>query len=178
MEVLFLFFQLSGIFPDCHDFLNVVESGLPATSTSSLKTLWFISSGHTDLWEYHDIEWSWACSSLILGEILLPQTFPDLGNWEMGKAWLPAEWDEELVGYLRLLHVFSIVLPSHQWGYILLGLSFLTYLLKESLLIIFSIPCFVLFHLCLGFPDPVLTQPDHIPVPYQGPRYTAMYLIR
>lgn len=165
-----LFFQLSGISPECHGFLNVMESGLPATPTATSGP-WDVSHEATE-----------TCHQVILNLLFTytvrdsaPSTFP--WRFEMprdgqsltvsGMRWR-THWMPQTSPY-----VLSIILPAPQWGYILLGLSFL-FTHKISSCCSF-IPCFVLFHLSwLSWSLP--TQPDHIPVPYQGHRYTAVYL--
>jgi len=45
-----LFFQSPGTLPDCHEFSNIIESGLAIKSDNSLRTVGYISSGPIDLW--------------------------------------------------------------------------------------------------------------------------------
>lgn len=143
-----LFFQLSGISPECHGFLNVMESGLPATSTATSGP-WDVSHEATE-----------TCHQVILNLLFTytvrdsaPSTFP--WRFEMptdgqsltvsGMRWR-THWMPQTSPY-----VLSIILPAPQWGYILLGL----YLLIKSLLAVLS-SLVLCYFICLGFPDPSL----------------------
>lgn len=53
---------------------------------------------------------------------------------------------------------------AYQQEYDFFGLSLLTYMLIELLLVILCIPCQAQFHLCLGFPHALPTHLNHIPV--------------
>jgi len=53
--------------------------------------------------------------------------------------------------------------PNLSEGYILLSLSLLTNVSKESLTVILHIPCQVQLHVHLSFPDPISACPDSIP---------------
>jgi len=60
------FFQSPGISPDCHNFSNIIESGLVTTSPNSLQTLGCIRF----------LRWLWTCSSITAGGTLLLQSPP------------------------------------------------------------------------------------------------------
>lgn len=80
-----------------------------------------------------------------------------LRHWEAS-----ADWGKEFTEYLSLLHIcshqFSLFIPIL---FTLLGLSFLTYVLTQSLLVILHILWQVLLHLCLSFSDLVPTHPNY-----------------
>ena len=67
---MFPFFQSLGTSSDCHDFSNIMESGLATTSPSSLRTLGCISSGPMDFCTFGFCRRSRTWSSLTARGIL------------------------------------------------------------------------------------------------------------
>ena len=71
---MFPFFQSLWTSSDCHEFSNIMESGLATTLANSLRTLRRISSGPMDLCMFRFLRWSRTWSSLPVGGTYLPQS--------------------------------------------------------------------------------------------------------
>lgn len=87
----------------------------------------------------------------------------------MGNMTTHEVWGTELT-HLSLLHVCSIQfsLLIYRREYTLSFFSLLTNTSKKSFFVIFHIPCQVHFHVYLGFPDPISTHLNSIPVLFSG----------
>jgi len=76
------FFWSLGTYPDCHDFSNIIESGLTTTSANFLRTLWVQMRCIADLSMFRLLRCSWTWSLLTVWGMLLPQSPPaKLNNW-------------------------------------------------------------------------------------------------
>ena len=102
---MFPFFQSLGTSPDCHDFSNIMESGLATTSASSLRTLGCIASGPMDFCTFRFCRRSRTWSSLTAGGIL-PSWSPSchLSTREGWGERLPVKTEaKKVVEYLSFL---------------------------------------------------------------------------
>ena len=93
---MFPFFQSTGTSLECHDFSDMMDSGLATSST--LRTHGCTSSGPMDLCTFRYLRWSWTwCSSTVAG-FSFSQSLPlPSATWEVWLEHLPVKTEAKSV---------------------------------------------------------------------------------
>ena len=109
------------------------------------------------------MRWSWACSLLIVREILIPQPLTKGSQtWEMWEAWLPVRTEENnslsTLAFPMSVEDSSLFSFTRVGTFTLLCSSILINVPIKSL-VIFHIPCQVQLHLCIRVPHHISACP-------------------